>query len=252
MTRVFVARGTQQFTSTEICTESTYSAFYGFSLMGCEIIFFDADEGPPKGLGRTDIVVGWIGHVKTALRNLGIEPPLELDYPESIRPYLGRKIWKSTLHTIHNDPTTWPVFVKPVLGKQFTGKLVRSLTDMVGLGSQEDRDVWCSEPMDFVSEWRTFVRYGEIMDSRCYKGNFMVSPDWEMVKEVVERYEGQPASFTLDIGPVRQEDGSYITRIVEVNDAYACGGYGLFPTQYAKFVCARWCEMVDIPDLITF
>ena len=32
--RVYIARGTDQFTSDEICTESTYSAFYGFSLMG--------------------------------------------------------------------------------------------------------------------------------------------------------------------------------------------------------------------------
>jgi len=32
--RVFIARGTDQFTSNEMCTESTYAAFYGFSLMG--------------------------------------------------------------------------------------------------------------------------------------------------------------------------------------------------------------------------
>jgi len=252
MTRVFIARGTDKFLSDEICTESTYAAFYGFALMGCEICFFDAKEGPPEGLHRSDIVVGWIGNVKKALMNLGIEPPLELDYPEDLRPFLGRKIWKSTLHTVYNNMDMWPVFVKPVLGKQFVGTLVTSLKDMVGLGSQEDREIWCSEPMDFVSEWRTFVRYGEILDSRCYKGNFMVSPDWEVVKAAVEAYKDQPAAFTLDVGPVRQEDGSYKTHVIEVNDGYAMGGYGLFPTQYAKMISARWCQMVDIPDLIDF
>lgn len=250
--RVFIARGTDQFTSNEICTESTYAAFYGFSLMGAEIVFFDAKDGPPDGLSREDIVVGWIENVKKGLMNLGIEPPLELDYPESLLPYLGRNIWESTLHKIYTDPTTWPVFVKPKLGKQFTGKLVTSLKDMIGLGSRDDRAIWCSDPMDFTSEWRTFVRYGQMLDSRCYKGDFRVSPNWQLVQEIIEAYTDQPSAFTLDIGPVLQADGSYKTHIIEVNDGYAMGGYGLFPTQYAKMISARWCQMVGIPDLIQF
>lgn len=250
--RVYIARGTDQFTSTEICTESTYAAFYGFSLMGAEIVFFDAKEGPPEGLLRSDIIVGWIGNVKKGLINLGIEPPKELDYPESLRKYLGRNVWESTLHTIHNNPDTWPVFVKPKLGKQFTGKLITKLGDMIGLGSQDDREIWCSDPMDFKSEWRTFVRYGEMLDSRCYKGDFRVSPDWSVVQEAIQAYTEQPASFTMDVGPVLQHDGTYKTHIVEVNDGYAMGGYGLFPTQYAKMISARWCEMVGIPDEIQF
>lgn len=250
--RVFIAKGTDQFISNEICTESTYAAFYGFSLMGAEIIFFDAKEGPPEGLMRSDIIVGWIGNVKKGLINLGIEPPKELDYPDSLRKYLGRNVWESNLYKIYNDSTTWPVFVKPKLGKQFTGKLVEKLGDMIGLGSQDNRDIWCSDPMDFKSEWRTFVRYGQILDSRCYKGDFRVSPDWSLVEEAIEAYTEQPASFTMDVGPVLQEDGTYKTCIVEVNDGYAMGGYGLFPTQYAKMISARWCEMVNIPDLIDF
>lgn len=220
--------------------------------MGAEIVFYEAKDGPPEGLLRSDIIVGWIGNVKKGLINLGIEPPKELDYPESLRPYLGRNVWESTLHKIYNDSSTWPVFVKPKLGKQFTGKLVEKLGDMIGLGSQDDRDIWCSDPMDFKSEWRTFVRYGKILDSRCYKGDFRVSPDWSVVEEAVKAYTDQPASFTMDVGPVLQEDGTYKTHIVEVNDGYAMGGYGLFPTQYAKMISARWCEMVGIPDEIQF
>ncbi len=252
MTRVFIAKGSDQFLSKEIITESTYSAFYGFSMMGAEIVFFDAKENPPEGLQRDDIVVGWIGHVKRAVSNLGIEPPKDIDYPDSIKPFLGRKIWKSTLHKIYGDDSTWPVFVKPVKGKQFTGQLVTKLGDLVGLGSQEDRDIWCSEPMDFVSEWRCFVRYGKLLDGRCYKGNFMVAPDWNVVLDAIDAYKDQPAAFTIDVGPVLQEDGTHKTFVVEVNDGYAMGGYGLFPIQYAKMISARWSEMVGIPDPYNF
>ena len=251
--RVFIARGTDSFLSNEICTESTYSAFYGFSLMGAEIVFFDAKEGPPEGLLRSDIIVGWIGNVKKGLINLGIEPPKELDYPESLRKYLGRKVWLDKMNRIATAHDEWPVFVKPVAGKQFVGKLVKGVGDMIGMGEQGvDRDIWCSDPMDFKSEWRTFVRYGQMLDSRCYKGDFRVSPDWSVVEEAIKAYTDQPASFTMDVGPVLQEDGTYKTCIVEVNDGYAMGGYGLFPTQYAKMISARWCEMVGIPDEIQF
>jgi len=57
-----------------------------------------------------DIVVSWIENVKKGLMNLGIEPPLELDYPELLRPYLGRNIWESMLHKIYTNPSTWPEF----------------------------------------------------------------------------------------------------------------------------------------------
>lgn len=246
--RVFVPKGKNtMFISNEIITENTYVAFFGFSIMGWEVVFYEGD--PPKGLSREDVVIGWITQVKDAVRNLGIEPPTELDYPEEIRSYLGRNIWQGNLHKIYTDNTLWPVFVKPVKGKQFDGKLITSLKDLVGLGDQnEDRKIWCSEPVEFVSEWRCFVRYGKLIDGRNYKGDFQVHPNWNIVKSCIDDYKSSPAAYAVDFGITK--DGRTI--LVEANDAFALGCYGLQPLNYAKMISARWSEMVGIPDPCIF
>lgn len=248
--RVFIAKGNSDcFISKEIITESTYAAFYGFSTMGWEVIFYEGN--PPTGLSRDDIVVGWITQVKMAIRNLGIEPPTEIDYPEELHKFLGRKVWTSTLHKVYTDPTTWPVFVKPVKGKQFNGKLITRLGDLVGLGAQEDRAIWCSEPIDFVSEYRCFVRYDKIIDCRRYKGDFRVTPSFDAVEYFRSKFENPPAAYTLDVGVVHKDNTQH-TYIVEINDGYAMGSYGLNHLDYAKMISARWSEMVGIPDQTQF
>lgn len=252
--RVFIPKGnTDTFISKEIVSENAYAAFYGFSTMGWEVVFYEGN--PPEGLSREDIVVGWISQVKQAIRNLGITPPNELDYPEELNDFYGRKLWKSTLHTIYNDETTWPVFVKPVNGKQFNGKLITKLGDLIGLGEQKDRDIWCSEPIKFESEWRCFVKYGQLIDSRCYKGDFSLSPNFNIVTKCIELYKNAPAAYTLDVGIVKYMDDNirkHLTRVVEVNDGYAMGTYGLRPIEYAKMISARWSEIVGIPDQTRF
>lgn len=249
--RVFIAKGNADgFISNEIITESTYAAFYGFSMLGWEIIFYDGN--PPEGLTREDIVVGWISQVKQGIRNLGIEPPTEIDYPEELNDFYGRKLWQSTLHKVYTDETMWPVFVKPVKGKQFNGKLITRLGDLVGLGSQEDRPIWCSEPINFVSEYRTFVRYEKMIDCRRYKGDIRVHPNYSVIDAAIERFKSQPAAYTLDVGVVIGEDGNRRTHIVEINDGYAMGSYGLNHIDYAKIISARWSQLVGIPDPTLF
>jgi hypothetical protein len=246
--RVFVAKGTNHlFINKEIITESTYQAFYGFSVMGWEVVFYEGD--PPVGLSREDVVVGWITQVKRALVNIGITPPSELDYPEDLRPYLRRNVWEGKLNDIYTSPEKWPVFVKPVKGKQFDGKLITSLKDLVGLGDQmEDRKIWCSNPVNFVSEYRCFVRYGKLLDARRYKGDFRVHPNYTIIESCIKDYTTHPAAYALDFGV----DDKGNTVLVEVNDAFALGSYGLHFSDYAKMISARWSELVGIPDPCLF
>jgi len=245
--RVFIPKGkTQHFISQEITSENGYVAYYGFSTLGWEVVFYEGN--PPENLSRGDVVVGFIGQVRKGFENLGIQPPEEIDYPEEIRSYLGRNVWRSTLHTIYNDHTLWPVFVKPVKGKQFNGTLVKSLKDMVGLGSQEDRQIWCSDPVDFVSEWRCYVRYGKLVDCRRYKGDITKSPNYDTILRCIEDYKSQPAGYAIDFGITSEGK----TLLIEANDGYSMGSYGLHCLDYAKLISARWHQIVDIPDPCQF
>lgn len=48
-----------------------------------------------------------------------------------------------------------------------------------------------------------------------------------------------PAGYALDVEVC--EDGR--TLLVEVNDGYAVGSYGLVPTIYAALIDARWAQL---------
>jgi len=237
MRRVFIQKE-----NGEIVNENAYVAYYGFNKLGYEIYFYE--ETPPKDLYSSDIVVGWIKCVKTALKNIGITPPGEIDYPEDLMEFFGRKIWKSNLSKIKEED--YPVFIKPQVGKYFNGKLVTKFSDMIGFKYEAKGgcDIWCSEPVNFLVEYRVFIRYGQILGARKYKGNPFLSIDEKVVRKAIEKFKDIPAGCSMDFGLT--DDGR--TLLVEVNDGYALGSYGLYPTLYAKMVAARWAELTDSFD----
>lgn len=242
MRRVFIQKENGEFVN-----ENAYNAYFGFMKLGYEIEFYE--ENPPEGLSRTDIVIGWISSVKNALKNLDIIPPNEIDYPQELNYFYGRKIWKSNLNKISEED--YPIFIKPQIGKFFNGTLVKKFSDMIGFkyDSVDGCDIWCSEPVNFISEYRVFVRYGNILDARKYKGNPFVPLDKTVVERALNTFENPPAGYSMDFGIT--DDGRCL--VIEVNDGYALGSYGLFPTLYAKLISARWSEMTNtIDELQTF
>ena len=229
---------------------NNYIAMDGFQQMGWEIVPY-TDAEPIRHHAPDEVVVGHIAAVRSSLRALGLSVPSELGYAEALRPFLGRRLWQSTINTIAADPSQWPVFVKPVHDtKKFTGVLVRSLRDLLGCGDQhEDTPVWCSEPVQFVAEWRCFVRYGQVLDARPYKGDWRACFDPAVVEQALAAYLPEaPAAFSLDVG--RTAGGKNL--VVEVNDGHSLGAYGLMPLAYAKFLSARWAQMTGTEDYCNF
>ncbi|HEX8655934.1 MAG TPA: ATP-grasp domain-containing protein [Hymenobacter sp.] len=198
-----------------------------------------------------EVVVGHIAAVRASLRALGVAVPEELGYPAALHPFLGRRLWPSTINAVARDASQWPVFVKPMhAAKKFTGVLVRSTRDLIGCGDQhEDTPVWCAEPVHFVAEWRCFVRYGRILDARPYKGDWRAHFDPTVVEQALAAYAPEaPAAFALDVGCT----ATRATLVVEVNDGHSLGAYGLMPLAYAKFLSARWAQMTGSEDYCDF
>ena len=98
--------------------------------------------------------------------------------------------------------------------------------------------------MEFVAEWRAFVRYGRVVDVRGYRGDWRYHYDSEVVERAVGAFSSAPAGYAMDFGLT--SDGR--TLIVEINDGFGLGCYGLDPVEYAKLLSARWCELVGIHD----
>lgn len=222
---------------------NNFAALDGFRQLGVETApiqgFGDIEQ--LQDLGPEVCVAGFIGDVWAALRTLGIKIPEPLDYPPELESYLGRSVRRGVLGDVRR--LTTPIFVKPVEGKIFTGLLwdasQASRRAIVACG--DDVEVWVSEPMEFVSEYRCFVLDGVILDARRYRGDWSKAPDRGIVESAVEAYKSSPRAYALDFGVTSTGE----TRLVETNDAYALGQYGLQSVLYARMIDARWEELTN-------
>lgn len=219
----------------------------GFRQMGFEIIDFETIEeinSQPE-----DIIVGGIQEVQAILSRFEIFPE-EINYPKELESYLGRKISISSVNTIASNPDLWNVFIKPSkISKKFTGVYVKSAKDLIACGDQfEDTEVFVSEPVTFLNEWRCFVRYGKILDVRPYRGNWRYLYNPDVIEKAVQDYTTAPAGYGIDFGVTN--DGR--TLLVEVNDGYSLGAYGLSLFDYAKLLSARWAQLTNTEDFCNF
>lgn len=229
---------------------SFYTALEAYYNMGFEVIKVKRDEIDTLDIKEDNIFLGSIQFIHDALKKLNVVVPEPLDYPESLRAFLGREIWESTINEIAGNPEKWNVFVKPKgITKKFTGRLVKGPQDLKGCGdSKMNTPVWVSQPVEFVAEWRTFIRHGRVIGVRMYKGDWRAQYDPKVIESAVEAYKNAPAGYALDFGLTR--DGKLL--LVEANDGYGLGNYGLFYIDYAKLLSARWAELTGQTDLCDF
>ncbi|ANF50651.1 hypothetical protein A0O34_08995 [Chryseobacterium glaciei] len=233
----------------EFYNVNAFVAYEGFKNFGFETQkFIDVDEI----LDKTPeyIIVGGIGNVRKRLQNLNIiRKNKEIDYPEELKPFIKRKIWSSSINEVFNKKE-WNIFIKPQTEtKLFVGKVIKNEMDFLGLIYEEkDTEIWCSELVNFKTEWRCFIRYKEILDIRRYKGDWDTKIDIKTVLSAVDSFISQPNSYALDFGV--NERGEMF--LVEVNDGHSLGTYGLSSANYAKFLSARWSELTQTEDYLNF
>lgn len=229
---------------------NAFIANEGFQTLGWETQKFHVLEDI-TGNDPEELVVGGIANVRGRLKNLGIRRSSgEIDYPDSLRKYLHRNIWSSTLEELMLREEQWNVFVKPKNEtKKFAGKVIRKHLDFVGLVDPDSpTEIWCSEIIPFRTEWRCFIRYGSILDIRRYKGDWDTQPDVSVIENAIADFVGAPAAYALDFGI----DTTGRMVLVEVNDGHSLGSYGIQPTNYARFLSARWAEMTHTRDYLHF
>lgn len=92
------------------------------------------------------------------------------------------------------------------------------------------------------------MRYGEILDVRPYKGDWRLHFDPSTIESAVKEYRDAPAGYGIDFGVTADRR----TLLVEVNDGYALGCYGLQHDLYAQLLSARWSELVGVEDELSY
>lgn len=235
-------------------------AMYGFRELGAELIPYHTIDEIYDKVEKDDIVLDYIHQCNEIFNKFNVTPHVP-DYPDEMKKFLGRKIWEDTIESISTDESKWSAgwFVKPKKSKAFTGKIIKNIYDLAGCGNQsDDYEVICSEPLDIKAEWRCFILYDQLVDVRPYgllldssRESYYYHYDSEVLKEIMNTFvtwENRPMACSMDICVT--EDGR--TLLVEFNDAYALGNYGLNGVHYAKLISARWSQLLNREDEYRF
>lgn len=226
-------------------TPNHYAVWYASKARGLDIRFYTYEDmvSEKVSLDRDTLVTGGVPCVLSALRRLGVEPT-PFDYPEALQSFLGRAVWVSTLGDIRRayPDAGPPCFVKPVEHKLFTGHRVSCFRDLIGTARFSDSTpVWVSEIRGFLSEFRFFVCRNAVVGMSHYRGDPTLLPDRRVVCDAVSAYANTaPVAYGLDFGVA----SSAATRLVEVNDAFSLGCYGLAPGVYLDMLMSRWQQLV--------
>lgn len=227
-------------------TEMQAVALYGFRARGVETAPFRDFEQirQLRDLGTEVGLAGYVADVWEAVAAIGAPRPPTLDYPDELAGFLGRRLRRTNVKTAR-ELTGQRLFIKPVEHKLFGGFVTTgTFDDQLRLGSySENEELWLGDVVDFVSEYRCFVLRGEVIAVHWYRGDWSVAIRRSVVEAAVEAYGSAPVAYTLDFGATR--DGR--TLLVEVNDGYAMGTYGLRAELYAAMLEARWEELTAGP-----
>lgn len=198
-------------------------------------------------LKKDTLVVGYVETILASLQQLNVTPPPTNDYPSALHPYLHRRIWQNTLHELYNwvfegNP---PVFAKPNgRKKRFTGQVFQNVNDLHRAeGASKSTLIWCSEVVNWLSEYRVFIIKGEVVGIQHYSGDPTIHIDKQIVTEALVLFEQSSdvtAAYALDFGVLA--DGN--TALVEWNDGFSLGSYGLDKKFYTDMLISRWIELV--------
>lgn len=231
----------------ELADETTFAAFSGFLARDFKVKSYewlDLLNGLIP-LTRTSLLVGGVDSVRLALKYIGCIAPSPLNIPGQLEQFSGRLIQHLTVREIRASfaEDRSPLFIKPAtVTKQFPAQIVGSLHELDLLDFSDNVELFTSDLVSFVSEWRFFVLRSSILGVSYYTGNWSNYPDVRVVQSAVEAYHSTaPVAYALDFGVT--DDGRSL--LVEVNDAWALSSYGLSSCFYSELLEARWIEMMN-------
>lgn len=221
-----------------------YAIWYACNERGIEYSAFTFDNliSNSLNLSKETVVCGGIKSVLMALEKIGARAPENIDLPSSLTDFYKRKIWTSHLGNIRSiEKFEKPLHIKPLYGhKLFNGSVIRSTKDLLTLTNvPSETEIIVQEYIEMLSEYRFYILNKEIIGVGFYNGNPVFMPDTSIVTNAIYSFINSPIAYSIDVAVTNNND----TIVIEVNDAFSLGFYGLNPFKYCDMVEARWKEM---------
>lgn len=196
--------------------------------------FEEVQSGKFDNLIKTNLFVGSVEFMREVFTRVNKVPQPIIN--------TDRHYNKLTLYEVrHKIAGGDKLFVKPFQQKLFTGLVVDQYFISSLREFPDDLEVMVYDVIDNIeSEWRLYVMNGKIQDARNYSGDFTVSPDYATAEGKVKTLRSQlPIAFTMDIGV----SGKW-SFVVEFNDMYAIGNYGMDNSLYIRMLKERYFEIM--------
>lgn len=189
--------------------------------------------------------IGSVEFIRKYMELSNIPEPDNISYPPQFDRFFNRNITKMQIKDV-----PWNVFVKPVKTKLFTGffrlkpKIILDRefkTDFYRL--PPDTEVWVSEKMDFLAEWRLYISDYRVIGISRYDDK---EPEYDVPQlfaneiEICNTTNSVIKYGSIDIG---KTNSGY--SIVECNDAWALGLYkgSITDKDYVSMLWGRWGEI---------
>jgi len=221
--------------------DNCYTVWYGLTRMGYNVHPFSMDN-LPDDMDKTIFTHGGINTIRKVFDKIGTtQPPIHNPH-EHLPEFCNREFVSITMGQV-KTLDKFPYFIKPEVDhKLFTGFVVNNWLDKNKLKQYpDDTKVLVSEVIDIVSEYRCFVNRRTLVGSKNYTGDFTKNIDYDVVTKAIEVYKLQPISYSLDFALTKKGE----TLLIEINDGFALGSYGLNPITYTKMMMDRWSQITN-------
>jgi len=217
-------------------SEDACAAWYGLTQAGSRIRFYENIQDVP--VNRSHCVIGDVEDTEFYFIMLELFPDKDVRFPSVLKN--KREYWKRGIESGQVWPSTpFPKFIKPFWKlKEFDPFIGRSYKEATDKASNFLNII--SEPVTFLSEYRCFILDKQLIGAQFYAGDRNLYPNLKLIPRIVEDYTTAPVAYTCDLGVLDTGE----TAIVEFDDAWACGCYGLEPRLYARWLKARWIEIL--------
>lgn len=212
---------------------------------GYRIVHFERVEEILHHVTKETMVFGGVPVMDKVFMYLGVFAPPPPYYPIELEKYLGRRVWPGRVHEVRTEVELGAtLFVKPteLARKSFNGRVMAKFLDLLHMHHLDaDTLVWCSEPINVITEYRCFIhKYDGVLGCKHYAGDWKKTIDFELPDIMRREYTKSPVAYGLDLGLTDKGE----TVLIECNDAVSLGCYGLDPSLYGCMLVDRWKELV--------
>jgi hypothetical protein len=203
------------------------------------ITYDEVKSGKFDSLIKTNLFCGSVEFLKEVFSRIGIT---NVSLPRNS----NRKHLIMTLDEVKsrvNDlDQKW--FIKPLDIKLFTGFVLDKMVYNSIKSIDGNTLVMVYEVFDspIESEWRIYVDRNKIIDIRNYSDDMFLIPNKEYVQSIInENVNDFPISYVIDVGVLNNGENV----VIEFNDMWAIGNYGMDNSDYVSLLKHRYFEIVN-------